>query len=96
MKFILFITFLTSLAKAGLLIGLGVLLKNHFEALLATLIRKPIPEDLIEKYSYDKMREVIKWIGIFVIILGVGMAIIGLSTLVMGFQMPMNNFNFNF
>ncbi|MCU4164433.1 hypothetical protein [Carboxylicivirga caseinilyticus] len=96
MKFILFITFLTSLAKAGLLIGLGILLKNHFETVLSTLIRKPIPEDLIERYSYEKMKEVIRWIGIFVMILGIGMAVIGLSTLIMGFQMPMNNFNFNF
>nr|WP_321412123.1 hypothetical protein [uncultured Carboxylicivirga sp.] len=42
------------------------------------------------------MKEVIRWIGIFVMILGIGMAVIGLSTLIMGFQMPMNNFNFNF
>ena len=94
MKTFLFFTFLVSLAKSGLWISIGILVKNHFETLLSLLIRKPVPDNLIESNSLKAFNTVTKWIGIFIIVIGIGIALSALSTLTMGFRMPMNNFKF--
>ncbi|MFB6343259.1 hypothetical protein ACE01N_00310 [Saccharicrinis sp. FJH2] len=84
MRMFFFIPFLLSLAKAGLWISIGLLIKDHFETILSLIIRKPVPEGLIEQYHYEKVRNIIKWIGIFIIIIGAGIAVTAFSTMVMG------------
>ncbi len=96
MKSLLFFTFLTGLAKSIMIIFLGILIKDHFETLISMIIRKPMPDNLIDEQRYNSIHVVIKWIGIMIIILGVGQAFMSLMTLFMGFNMPMNNFNFQF
>ena len=96
MRLALFVTFLVSLAKGGLWITIGTLVKNHFETFIAFIIRKPVADGLIDKNRYDALINVIKWIGIFIIIIGIGIAVLGLVTFIIGFRMPTNSFNFNF
>ncbi|GEM_PF-3576342 len=96
MKSFLLFTFLVSLAKSGLWISIGILIKNHFETLLSLLIRKPVQDNLIEKNNLDAFNNITKWIGIFIIVIGIGMALSAFAPLIMGFRMPTNSFNFNF
>lgn len=96
MKSYLFFTFLVSLAKAGLWISIGVLIKNHLETLFAFLMRKPVPDNLIDKNKLDTFNNVTKWIGIFIILIGIGLAIAALNSLIIGFRMPGHKINFNF
>ena len=84
MRTFIFIPLLISLAKAGLWISIGLLIKDHFDTILSLIIRKPVPEDLIDQYHDEKVRNIIKWIGIFIIIIGAGIAVTSFSTMVMG------------
>ncbi len=94
MKALLFFTFFAALAKSGLWIGIGFLIKNHFNTLLSLIIRKPIPEDLIDANTLKNFNIIIKWIGIFIIIIGIAMALPAFATLKMGLSMPTLNINF--
>ena len=85
-----------SLAKAGLVISIGVLINKHIDTVLSLIIRKPIPEYLISNERLAAANQVIKWIGIFIIIIGFGIAISSLSTIIASLSMPLNNFNFKF
>lgn len=99
MRTILFFTFLVSLAKAGLLMTVGILVKNHFDTLLSIIVRKPIPEILIDSNKLEKTNHLIKWIGIFIIITAICMAVAAIFTFAIGARWPRmdtGNFNFNF
>ena len=96
MKIIFFFSFLLSLAKAGLWISIGTLISKHFDTVLSLIIRKPIPDNLIKPERLDIANQVIKWIGIFIILIGVGLAVSGLATLIASFSMPSRDFNFKF
>jgi hypothetical protein len=96
MKTFLVFTFLASLAKSGLWISIGILVKDHFETLLSLLIRKPVPDNLIENNHLEAFKSVTKWIGIFIILVGIGLALSAFTTLIMGFRMPTHSFNFKF
>ena len=96
MKTFLFFTFLASLAKSGLWITLGVLIKNHLESALSLVTRKPMPNDIIEQNTFDRLNNVTKWIGIFIILIGIALALSAIATFFMGLRMPTNSFNFKF
>ncbi len=96
MKLVLLFTFLVSLAKGGLWIAAGTLIKSHIGPLMAFIMRKPIPEDLIDKHKYEAFMNIVKWIGILLIIIGIGVAVIGFVTFVVSFRIPTNSFNFKF
>jgi hypothetical protein len=96
MKIIFFFTFLLSLAKAGLWIGIGTLISKHFDTALSLIVRKPVPEDLIKPERLEVANQVIRWIGIFIIIIGIGLAVSGFVTFIVSFRMPSGNFKFNF
>lgn len=95
MKFLLFITFLITTCKGGLLIGLGVLIRNHFDSILSVILRKPIPDNLISEVDKEKIDKVIRIIGLLIIAIGVGTVILALSTMLAGTRMT-NNFHLNF
>lgn len=96
MKIVLFFTFLLSLAKAGLWIAVGTLISKHFETLLSLIIRKPVPEDLIKPEKLIEANKVVNWIGIFILLIGIGLAIVGFVTFIASLGMPSTNFNFKF
>lgn len=96
MKAFLLFTFLVSLAKSGLWISMGILIKNHLETVLSLVLRKSVPNNLIEKNNLETVNNITNWIGIFIIVIGVGIALSAFATLVMGFRMPTNSFNFKF
>lgn len=96
MKAVLFFTFLVSLAKAGLWISIGILIKSHFDTVLSLIIRKPIPEGLIQDDTLAMTKKVIEWIGIILMVIGVCIAITALGSMISSFRIPMNNFNFKF
>lgn len=96
MKTFLFFTFLVSLAKAGLWVCFGLLIKNQFETTISAIIRRPLSDNLIEKNNQEALNRITNWIGILLIIIGIGVAISALITLFLGFRMPTNNFNFKF
>jgi hypothetical protein len=60
------------------------------------ILRKPIPDNLINPEDFQKTKSVINVIGILLILIGIGTMIIGLSSMIAGFSMPSPNFNFKF
>lgn len=93
MKFILFITFILTVCKGGILIGIGILIRNHFDAVLTMILRKPLPENLIPSMDNEKIQKVIRIIGLLIIVIGISTITAGLSTMIVGNSMS-NNFNF--
>ena len=96
MKAFLFLTFLISLAKSGLLIGIGILVKDHMDTVFSLIIRKPIPEGLISSDKLESLNKINKWMGIFIIIIGAGVALAALATITFGIGVSSHNFNFKF
>ena len=96
MKIIFFFTFLVTLAKGCLWISIGTLINKHFETVLSMITRKPLPENLIHPEKLDLARQSIKWVGLFIVLIGVGLLISGLVTLIASFSVPSSNLNFNF
>ena len=96
MKFMLFITFVMALAKGGIWIALGVILRNHFETAVSLLFRKPKPDGLVDDRRQVEFMGVVRLLGLALIILGVLVAFLGLLTWINGMRMPSHNFNFNF
>lgn len=96
MRFILFISFLVALAKSGILILIGVLIKNHLDALLFLLTRKSMPSEVTEQSKAEALNKVTRWLGLFIILLGIGMALSATTVFFMGSSMPAGNFNFKF
>lgn len=96
MKTLLFFSLLLSLAKSGLWITVGILIKNHLESTLTLLTRKPMPDGIIEKNNFEKLTKVTKWIGIFIIIVGIGLALSAIATFIMQYTMSMNRPNLPF
>lgn len=94
MTAVLFFTFIGSLAKGGLWIALGILIKNHRDALLALVTRKSLPDEMIEKRNLYKLNKTTKWIGIFAIIVGISLVLSAIATLFVGFGVPVNNIKF--
>ncbi len=96
MKFFFFLTFLISVAKGGISVGIGILLRKHFDTILSLIIRKPIPEGLIDKNKHESVLKIMEWIGLFVIIIGVLTVFFAFATLFTGNSMTNGNFNFKF
>ena len=81
-----------TLAKSGLWISAGFLVKNYLTSLISPLVFKT--GDAASK-EY-KLNTLAKWIGVLLIIMGVLVALTAIMTLVMGARMPMSKFNFKF
>lgn len=80
MRMMLFFTFLLSLCYGGIWICAGVLLRNHLEALISIIFRKPIPEGLTHPDDYLKAKSIINILGLIFIIIGVILMIVGLAS----------------
>ena len=93
--FVIF-TFLASLAKSGIWITLGVLLKNHFEILTSFVTRKAIDASIIHEERFQPFKKVVEWIGIFIIILGICSALLAFTSLIVGLRVPSHKVNFQF
>lgn len=96
MKFMMLLTFAVAACKGGIWIALGLLIRNHLEAFLALILRKPIPENLISQEEKDRTRKIYDFIGLLLVGIGVCVILIGLLTWIMSFRIPSGNFNFNF
>jgi hypothetical protein len=96
MKFIFFLNFLGALCKGIVIMGVGNLLRNHFRTVVSMLVRREIPETLIEPYNYDRAINAIRVIGLFVMLIGVGLIVVSFATFIASLTMPSGNFNFNF
>ena len=88
MKSAVFFTFLLSLAKAGLWISIGILFRKHIITILSLIIRRPIPDGLINAEELENTIKVVKWIGLFLILIGAGIALIGIITLTLSNTVP--------
>ncbi len=97
MKFMLVFTFFLSICYGAIWISIGLLLLNHLETVLSMVLRKPIPDNLINPQSLQNAKRVIKVIGVLLILIGIATIILGLNSMVTGFNMTNHpNFNFNF
>ena len=97
MKGVMFFTYLSVLAHAALWIGLGVLIRNHFETAISMIVRKPIPENLIGEEKFNAAHNVIRFIGGIMVIIGISKAIAVLASFIASLShLPTNNFNFKF
>jgi len=63
---------------------------------MSFIIRKPIPDDLINNVKLKQAKFVIDWIGIFIILLGIGVILTGLFTLIFSFNVSSPSFNLKF
>jgi len=96
MKFMMFLSFVVAACKGGIWIALGFIIRNHLEAFLSLILRKPIPENLISKEENDRTQKIYDLIGLLFVGIGVCVILIGLITWFMSFRIPSANFNFNF
>lgn len=96
MKSFFFITTVIALAKAGLWICFGLLVKNHLDSFWTFITRKSLPDGIIETDKLQKFYKITNWVGSLLIIIGAISAITALSMLVFSGKFPGQNFNFKF
>ncbi|GAA4303504.1 hypothetical protein [Aestuariibaculum suncheonense] len=96
MKSVLFFSFLASLAKSAIVICLGLLVKDHFKAFLTLINRKSIPESEVETINSKKFNEILRWIGFFIMALGICMALVAFASFIAGIEMSSNRLKLNF
>ncbi|WMI65441.1 hypothetical protein RBH94_15420 [Aestuariibaculum sp. YM273] len=96
MKSVLFFTFLTAVAKSAVIACIGLLVKDHFIAFLTLITRKAIPESEVESVNSEKFNNVLKWIGIAIIALGVCMTLTAFASFIAGIEMSSNRLKLNF
>lgn len=80
------------LVKSGVWISVGLLVKNYLPFIFPP--RQIESDD--SQFNQERLKTLANWIGVLLIIVGVFMAMIAISTLVMGSRMPTNTFNFKF
>ena len=96
MKTLLFFSFLLSVCHGGIWICSGLLVRNHFETILSMILRKPVPENMIDPEDSQRTKKVIDVIGLLLILIGIGTMIIGLTTMITGLGNLGANFNFKY
>lgn len=74
----------TAIAKGMILTCLGLLLKNHWEVLVFSITGTELPESFLNDEKYKRVRELIRLIGILLIIVGIGSIYYATSTLLVG------------
>ena len=95
MKALLILSVLSSLLKGGFLICFGLLIRNYFEPFISMLIRREIPEGLINDRDYYRTMILIQIIGTIIIIVGVIVIIAIIITWIKS-QNMMSSANFKF
>ncbi|MFY0630135.1 MAG: hypothetical protein JXR05_07115 [Flavobacteriaceae bacterium] len=95
MKTILFFTFLISLAKSTIWILIGVLIKNHFETFWSLIIRRPVPENLINEDKLQVTNKLIHAIGVLFITIGVVLILVAIVTMSTSLSIANASNNFN-
>ena len=81
---LLLTNFIISLIKSVLWIFLGILFIKHFETASSYIIRKPIPEKLISKKNKNDFIELMKWIGVCFLFIGIISIIMAITTISIG------------
>ena len=95
MKFISFVSFLLTVIKGGILIGIGIIIKDHFNTFISKIVRGPIPKE-VNIDGNNKLDKIIRFIGLLIIILGSTIIIMSLSTWIIGKPSQSNGFNLKF
>ena len=60
------------------------------------VLRKPIPDNLINPDDFASTKNVINAIARLFIFVGIGTMVVGLATMIAGWDIPNPNFNFKF
>ena len=94
-KFISFVSFLLTVIKGGILIGIGIIIKDYFNAFISKIVRGPIPKE-VNNDGNNKVDKIIRFIGLLIIILGSTIIIMSLSTWIIGKPGQSNGFNLKF
>ena len=84
MALTLFASLILSIAKAGIWVSFGILIYKHYDFILLLITNRLISnhESLSEKK--EDIHKIIKWIGIFVIIIGIASALVSLFSMALG------------
>ncbi len=96
MRFMLIFSFLITLCKGSIWIGVGLLLRNHMETIFSLISRKPHPEGLVKPEDYASTKGVFNIIGLLCVFIGIGVIILGISSMIAGFNAPYGQFPFRF
>lgn len=93
---LLFLAFFASLAKAAILVCIGLLLKKHFDIILTFFIRASVSRKEMTDDNLISAGKVIQWIGLFIIVIGVCTAITAFVTMFESLRLPLNNMQLKF
>ena len=96
MKISFIISLFITLCKGGAWIGLGILLRDHFDSFITLVTRRNVPEDQsYTDFSGQAMR-IIKLVGLLFMLLGIAVIVMGLVTVIMGSRFGFTNADFKF
>ena len=80
--------------RGGISICLGILLRNHFEAIFTLIFCRQLPENLVDQDEKSKALSIVSIIGLLLILIGCAIILAGLFTWIASFTVQNNNFNF--
>lgn len=75
--------------------GVGLLLRNHMETIFSLISRKPHPDGLVKPEDYKATKRLFNVIGLLCVFIGIGVIIMGITTLIAGFNVPEVSFPFD-
>jgi len=96
MKIAFLFSLIISLCKGGAWIGLGLLLRDHFDSLITLVTRRDVQEDRAQARTNDSTMKMIKFIGLLFIILGIAIMVMGLYTVIAGSRFGFANLDMKF
>jgi hypothetical protein len=92
MRFMLIFSFLITLCKGSIWMGVGLLLRNHMETIFSLVSRKPHPEGLVDPKDFKSTKGLFNFIGLMCVFIGIGVIILGVTRMIAGFGMPGGHF----
>jgi hypothetical protein len=90
----LIFSFLITLCKGSIWMGVGVLLRNHMETIFSLVSRKPHPEGLVKPEDYKSTKGVFNFIGLMCALIGIGVIVLGITRLIAGFGGSVGHYPF--
>lgn len=94
MRFMLIFSFLITLCKGSIWMGVGLLLRNHIETIFSLVSRKPNPEGLVDPKDFKSTKGIFNFIGLMCVFIGIGVIILGITRMIAGFGMNGGHFMF--
>jgi hypothetical protein len=96
MKIAFVISLFITLCKGGAWIGLGLLLRDHFDSFITLVTRRNVPEDQSYTDFSGQAMKIIKLVGLLFVLLGIAIMVMGVVTVIVGSGFGLTNAGFKF